>query len=125
MSQQPQTQSQALVQDIGERLAAADLIESRHLLQYTNSLKTDYLVKQPLMRQQQNYLDIAHLLPERERSRYGDGVRSMPLAGDMYQPGKGGKDIGKLLKNEYLNSTSLKEGMYLPINIMDMKYGDL
>ena len=56
-------QSQALVQDIGERMKAADLIESRQLLQYTAGLKADYLLKPSLMPRKSDYLDIAHLLP--------------------------------------------------------------
>jgi len=124
-------QTQELVQDIGERAKAADLIESRYLLQYCNSLKTDYVSKQPLMSQKKNYLDIAHLLPETPqyggmRSRHVTGD-SMHLAGDMYRSWKRGKDIGKLLKNElltneYLGSGSMKGRTYRPMNAMGAEY---
>ncbi len=108
-----------LAQDIGQRIKAGDLIESRSLRQLYQGIGDDYLRKRPLPSTKKDYLEIAHLLPERPLyGRLGWGAKdgSGQLLSESYTSGRTGSNLGKLLKNEYTASTVLGGGMYLPVN---------
>ncbi len=99
-----------LIKEIRGRVKAADLIESSQLLHRYNSFKADYLAKQPLLQQKKDYLDRAHLLPE--MPWYGHNSSRQ----DGANPYRSGKDIGTLMRNEYVSPTTIKSGIYLPMN---------
>ncbi len=112
-----------LVQDIGQRIKAADLIESQNLRQLYSKIGDEYQSKQPLLPRKKDYLEIAHLLPERPlyggmngREKSGSGLGNGQLLSDGYNSGSRGSDLGKLLKNGYTSSPVLNGGMYLPVN---------